>query len=81
MAAAVGFAALLLWDRPAAGLLGFLYLGWVFYSIQNDIPDIEVYFVPTYLVLALALAVGLAFLLTETEHLLARFPGIPRGGR
>ena len=79
VAAAVGFAALLLWDRPAAGLLGFLYPGWVFYSIENDIPDIEVYFVPTYLVLALALAMGLGVLLTEAEHLLARFPGVPKG--
>jgi hypothetical protein len=79
VAAAVGFAALLLWDRPAAGLLGFLYPGWVFYSIENDIPDIEVYFVPTYLVLALSLAVGLGVLLTEAEHLLARFLGVPRG--
>jgi hypothetical protein len=79
VAAAVGFAALLLWDRPAAGLLGFLYLGWVFYSIENDIPDIEVYFVPTYLVLALAAAAGLGLLLSETEDLLARFPGLPRG--
>ena len=78
-AAAVGFAALLLWDRPAAGLLGFLYLGWVFYSIENDIPDIEVYFVPTYLVLALAAAAGLGLLLAEAEDLLARFPGLPRG--
>ena len=78
-AAAVGFAALLLWDRPAAGLLGFLYLGWVFYSVENDIPDIEVYFVPTYLVLALAAAAGLGLLLAEAEDLLARFPGLPRG--
>ena len=78
-AAAVGFAALLLWDRPAAGLLGFLYLGWVFYSIENDILDIEVYFVPTYLVLALAAAAGLGLLLAEAEDLLARFPRLPRG--
>jgi hypothetical protein len=77
--AAVGFAALLLWDRPAAGLLGFLYLGWVFYSIENDIPDIEVYFVPTYLVLALAVAAGLGLLLAEAEDLLIRFPGAPKG--
>ena len=79
VAAAVGFAALLLWDRPAAGLLGFLYLGWTFYSIENDIPDIEVYFVPTYLVLALALSVGLGVLLTEAEDLVARSPRLPQG--
>ncbi|HEX7169796.1 MAG TPA: DUF2723 domain-containing protein [Rubrobacter sp.] len=72
--AVVGFAALLVWDRPAAGLLGFLFFGWVFYSIENDIPDIEVYFIPTYLVLVLAAAVGFGLLLTEAEHLLGRFP-------
>ncbi len=78
VAAMVGFAALLLWDRPAAGLLGFLYFGWVFYSIENDIPDIEVYFIPTYLVLALAVTVGFGLLLTEAEDLLTRFPKVPK---
>src|SRR3712207_2680656 len=47
VAAMVGFAAMLLWDRPAAGLLGFLYFGWVFYAVENDIPDLEVYLIPT----------------------------------
>ena len=74
-AAAVGLAALLLWDRPVGLLLGFLYLGWVFYSVENDIPDIEVYFVPTYLVLALAAAVGFGLLLSEAEDFLVRFWG------
>jgi 4-amino-4-deoxy-L-arabinose transferase-like glycosyltransferase len=37
VAAMVGFVSLLLWDRPAAGLLGFLLFGWVFYSVENDI--------------------------------------------
>jgi membrane-bound metal-dependent hydrolase YbcI (DUF457 family) len=58
VAAMVGFVALLLWDRPAAGLLGFLLFGWVFYSVENDILDIEVYFIPSYLLLALAAAAG-----------------------
>jgi hypothetical protein len=79
VAAMVGLVALLLWDRPAAGLLGVLLFGWVFYSIENDIPDIEVYFIPTYLVLALAVAVGFALLLTEAEDLLGRFPQAPKG--
>lgn len=73
VAALVGFAALLLWDRPVAGLLGFLFFGWVFYSIENDIPDIEVYLIPTYLVLALAAAVGFGLLLTEAEDISSRF--------
>jgi 4-amino-4-deoxy-L-arabinose transferase-like glycosyltransferase len=75
----VGFVALLLWDRAVAGLLGFLFAGWVFYAIENDILDIELYFIPSYLVLALAMAVGLGVLLTEAEDLLARFPRVPKG--
>ena len=74
-AAAVGLVALLIWDRPVGVLLGFLYLGWTFYSIENDIPDIEVYFVPTYLVLTLAAAVGFGLLLSEAEDLLVGFRG------
>ena len=77
-AAVVGFAALLFWGRPAARLLGFLFFGWAFYSVENDIPDIEVYFVPTYLVLALAAGFGL--LLSEAEHLSIR-GSPPRGWR
>ena len=77
VAAVMGFAALVIWDRPAAGLLGFLFMGWAFYSIENDIPDIEVYFIPTYLVLALAASVGFGLLISETEDLLSRFPPIP----
>ncbi len=75
----VGFVALLLWDHAVAGLLGFLFVGWVFYSIENDILDIELYFIPTYLVLTLAMAVGFGVLLTEAEDLLARFPRAPKG--
>ena len=79
VAAVVGLLGLLIWDRPVGVLLGFLYLGWTFYSIENDIPDIEVYFVPTYLVLALAAAVGFGLLLSEAEDLLVGFPAA--GGR
>ena len=68
VAAAVGFVVLFLWDRPAAGLLGFLFFGWVFYSIENDIPDVEVYFVPTYMVLALAAAAVRAMLRRRRTH-------------
>jgi hypothetical protein len=74
MVAITGAALMIARDRPVGLLLAFLYLGWTFYSIENDIPDIEVYFIPTYLVLALAAAVGFGLLLSEAEDLLARFP-------
>jgi transmembrane protein TMEM260 (protein O-mannosyltransferase) len=79
VAGVVGCVALLLWDRAVAALVGFLLLGWLCHAIENDIPDIQLYFVPTYLVLALAMAVGFGLLLAEAEDLLARFPRAPKG--
>ena len=73
MVALTGAALMVARDRPVGLLLGFLYLGWAFYSIENDIPDVNLYFVPTYLILCLWTAVGLGALLTEAEHLTERF--------
>jgi len=78
-AGTVGFVVLLLRARAAAALLGVLYLGWFIHAVENDIPDIQLYFIPTYLVLALAIAVGCGFLLSEAESLLLRFRRVPRG--
>ena len=47
---------------PGAAFLGFLYLGWTVHAIENDIPDIQLVVIPTYLVLCIAVAVGLALL-------------------
>jgi Protein of unknown function (DUF2723) len=69
MVALTGAVVLLLKDRATGLFLGFLFLGWLFYSIENDIPDIEVYFIPTYLVLSLWAAVGFGALLDEAESL------------
>jgi hypothetical protein len=77
-AAVVGFVALILWDRSAAALLGFLYLGWLFHAVENDIPDIQLYFIPTYLVLSLAIAVGVALVLSEAEVYFERFGRVPK---
>ena len=79
VAGIVGFVVLILWDRAVAALLGFLFLGWLFHAIENNIPDVQLYFIPTYLVLALAMATGFGLLLTEAEDLLARFSRIPKG--
>src|SRR5215212_11624809 len=78
VAGMVGFVALILWDRAAAALLGFLFLGWLFYAIENDIPDIQLYFIPTYLVLSLWTTVGLGFALERVESLISRLRGISR---
>ena len=75
----VGFVVLFLRERAAAALLGFLYFGWFIHAVENDIPDVQLYFIPTYLVLALAIAAGFGFLLSEAESLLLRFRRVPRG--
>ena len=73
VAGVVGFVALLLlWDRAVAALLGFLFLGWLLHAIENDIPDVQLYFIPTYLVLCLWVAVGVGLVLEEAEDLLGR---------
>ena len=68
----VGLVALVLWDRAVAALLGFLFLGWLFHAIENDIADVQLYFIPTYLVVCLWAAVGVGVVLEETEDLLGR---------
>ena len=68
----VGLGALLLWERAVGVMLGFLYVGWLFHAIENNIPDVELYFIPTYLVLSLCVAVGVGVVLEETEDILGR---------
>jgi 4-amino-4-deoxy-L-arabinose transferase-like glycosyltransferase len=61
-AAAAGAAALLFGDRTDRafmGLLGAFGLGGLAYALEYDIKDIEAYFVPSYLILALLAARGL----------------------
>ena len=80
MVALTGAVLMVARDRPVGLLLGFLYLGWTFYSIENAIPDINLYFIPTYLILCLWAAVGLGALLTEAENLAGRLSS-PVAGR
>jgi hypothetical protein len=53
--------------------LAFLFFGWLFHAVENDIPDIDLYFIPTYLVLSLWAAAGLGTLLAEVETLVSGF--------
>ena len=78
MVALTGAALMVARDRPVGLFLAFLYIGWAFYSIENDIPDVDLYFIPTYLVLCLWAAVGLGALLTEAENLAERLPPTAR---
>jgi hypothetical protein len=72
-AAVVGGWALLRADRAALALLGVFGLGSLAYALEYDIHDIAVYFVPSYLVVALLLAVGLHSLTAGAGALLERF--------
>ena len=79
LVAAFGFLALLLKDRAGTLLLGAPLLGWLGYALGYDIFDYFLYFIPSYLMLALFVAVGASKLLdgaerlvTGTAHLLRR---------
>jgi 4-amino-4-deoxy-L-arabinose transferase-like glycosyltransferase len=69
--ALLGVAYLLAKDWAALALLGSLYLGWLFYALEYDIADVYYQFIPTYLVLAVFVAAGLAALLRGVERLMA----------
>ncbi|MDX5893527.1 DUF2723 domain-containing protein [Rubrobacter radiotolerans] len=60
--------------RPVGAMLLVFWSGWTLYALEYDIEDIEYYFIPTYLVISLALAAGLA-------ELLDVFSGLPEGRR
>lgn len=73
--AAMGLWVLFLEDRAAAVLTGGLYGGWLFYALEYDIEDIHFYFIPTYLLLSVFLAVGLAAIMNASEDAAGRFTG------
>jgi hypothetical protein len=79
MVALTGAAVMLLEDRAVGIFLGFLFFGWLFNAVENDIPDIDLYFIPTYLVLSLWAASGFGTLLAEIESLLWDFSRMMKG--
>src|SRR5918995_1832117 len=52
MVALTGAVVVLLRDRAAGMFLGFLFFGWLFFSLENDIPHSHLYFLPTSLLLS-----------------------------
>jgi hypothetical protein len=73
-----GAGVLLIRDRAVAALTGFLFLGWLFYAIENNIVDNELSFIPTYLVLALWVAIGFGALLDAVASATVRFSRVLR---
>jgi hypothetical protein len=72
LVAAVGVVAMLLRDRAGALLLGAPLVGWLAYAIGYDIFDYFIYFIPSYLMLALFMATGVGVILDVAERLVAR---------
>jgi hypothetical protein len=79
MVALTGAVVMLLKDRAVGIFLGFLFFGWLFHAVENNIPDIDLYFIPTYLVLSLWAAAGLGTLFAEVESLISVLPGVKKG--
>src|SRR5215212_3253295 len=69
--AAVGGVWLFLRNRQALAMLAFLYLGWLVYALEYGIRDVYVFYIPTYFILALFVAAGVAAVL-EGAHILVR---------
>ena len=54
-------------DRPLAALTIFLYLGWLVHALSYDIYDVQLYFIPTYLMVGIWIALGAGFLQSKIE--------------
>jgi Protein of unknown function (DUF2723) len=72
--AAVGVLWLFLRDRPALAMLAFLYFGWLLYALEYGIRDVYVFYIPTYLILAIFVTAGVAVLMQGAEGLARRVP-------
>ncbi len=70
--ASVGLGILLGRDPKTAALTGGLFAGWLIYSLGYDIPDIYVYFIPTFLMVSLWISCGAGALLEAGENLSGR---------
>lgn len=59
----LGALRLLIKDEQVMALLGLLYIGWLTFALGYDILDVSLYFIPTYLIFGLWIAVGAGTLL------------------
>jgi hypothetical protein len=79
MVALTGAVVMLRKDRAVGIFLGFLFFGWLVHAVENDIPDIDLYFIPTYLVLSLWAASGFGIVLAEVDSLVSGLSRKTRG--
>ncbi|MBA2694252.1 MAG: DUF2723 domain-containing protein [Rubrobacter sp.] len=59
-------------------MLMLLYVGWLVYALGYNIRDVYIYFIPTYLVICLFVAVGFGNLMDVAERSLSRLSLAPR---
>jgi hypothetical protein len=78
LVAALGIIMMLLEDRAGALLLGAPLLGWLVYAVGYDIFDYFLYFIPSYLMLALFISVGSGRLLDDAEGLMVEYSSLLR---
>jgi hypothetical protein len=69
---------MLLEDRAGALLLGAPLLGWLVYAVGYDIFDYFLYFIPSYLMLALFISVGSGRVLDYAEGLMVEYSSLLR---
>jgi hypothetical protein len=55
-------------------MLAFLYFGWLLYALEYGIRDVYVFYIPTYLILAVFVAAGVAAVMQGAESLALRAP-------
>ncbi|MGB3634252.1 MAG: DUF2723 domain-containing protein [Rubrobacteraceae bacterium] len=69
--AVIGLMSMFYRDRPVSVMFGLLYAGWLFYALEYRIPDIWVYFIPTYLIICILVAPGVIALIEGTRLVLS----------
>ena len=79
--AVVGVAVLFVKDQAALALLGMVFILNLVYALEYDIEDLEIYFVPVYLMLSIPLALGADFVVNQAQSRhLGRFSAAPVAG-
>lgn len=67
-------------NRALFAMLAFLFVGWLFYALEYDILDIYLYYIPTYLIICLFVAVGFGTALDLVASRTEDLPELSRVG-
>ena len=67
-------------NRALSAMLVFLYLGWLLYALEYNIVDVYLYYIPTYLILCIFVAVGFGAALDLVSASTSDLPELSRFG-